>query len=40
MPPMQLPERVLCLVTALDPGDDTSILLSSISAAVRGGAST
>ena len=37
MPPMQLPERVLCLVTALDPGDDTAILLSSISAAVRGG---
>ena len=37
MPPMQLPERVLCLVTALDPGDDPARLLSSISAAVRGG---
>ena len=37
MPQMQLPERVLCLVTALDPGDDPARLLSSISAAVRGG---
>lgn len=37
MPPMPLPERVLCLVTALDPGVDSASLLSSISAAVRGG---
>jgi thiamine-phosphate pyrophosphorylase len=37
MPPLPLPKRVLCLVTALDPGEDSAILLSSISAAVRGG---
>lgn len=34
---MPLPERVLCLVTALDPGDDPSQLLRSVRAAVRGG---
>ena len=34
---MPLPERVLCLVTALDPGVDSASLLSSITAAVRGG---
>jgi thiamine-phosphate pyrophosphorylase len=34
---MPLPERVLCLVTALDPGGDSASLLSSINAAVRGG---
>lgn len=34
---MQLPTRVLCLVTALDPGDDPGPLLTSVRAAVRGG---
>jgi len=34
---MPLPERVLCLVTALDPGEDSVSLLNSIDAAVRGG---
>ncbi len=33
-----LPRRVLCLVTALDPGEDPAPLLASVSAAVRGGA--
>lgn len=34
---MQLPRRVLCLVTALEPGDDPGPLLTSIRAALRGG---
>ena len=34
---MPLPERVLCLVTALDPGEDPAPLLASVRAAVRGG---
>ena len=34
---MQLPTRVLCLVTALNPGDHPGALLASVRAAVRGG---
>jgi len=37
MPLLSLPERVLCLVTALGPGEDSATLLGSIRSAVRGG---
>jgi thiamine-phosphate pyrophosphorylase len=37
MSPMPLPERVLCLVTALDPCEDPTSLLVMIRAAIRGG---
>ncbi len=37
MPLKPLPERVLCLVTALDPDEDPEPLLTTVRAAVRGG---
>lgn len=36
-PEIRLPPRVLCLVTALAPGDNPAGLLESVQAAVRGG---
>ncbi|MBT3942567.1 MAG: thiamine phosphate synthase, partial [Chloroflexi bacterium] len=37
MPLISLPERVLCLITALDPGEDSGSLLATVRSAVRGG---
>ncbi len=37
MPRISLPERILCLVTALDPDEDPTSLLAAVGLAVRGG---